>query len=145
MRTGLAAFGRDGRLRWVRSQNFGNPSRLRRGVGTLLGEMGGVERLVLEGGGRLADVWKAEAKKRGLPVRVVDAEVWRRALLYPRERRDAATAKASAGDLARRIITWSGVGGVTSLRHDAAEAVCVGLWATVQEGWLAQVPPEVRR
>jgi len=145
VRTGMAAFGRDGRLRWVRSQNFGSAARLRRGVRGLLAETRGVERLVLEGGGKLADLWRAEAAAAGLPATVVDAEVWRAALLYPRERRDAATAKASADTLARRVITWSELKGVTSLRHDAAEAICVGLWAAVQAGWLERIPETVRR
>lgn len=145
VRTGLAAYGRDGRLRWVRSHNLGTAARLRRAVRGLLAAEPGLERLVLEGGGRLADLWLAEAAAVGLPARVVDADVWRRALLYPRERRDAATAKVHAELLARRIVTWSELRGVVSLRHDAAEAVCVGLWAVVEAGWLARVPEAVRR
>jgi hypothetical protein len=33
LRSGLALFGSDGRLRWYRSQNFGSQSRLKRAGG----------------------------------------------------------------------------------------------------------------
>ena len=36
VRTGLACWGDDGRLRWYRSQNFGDAARLRRAIPALL-------------------------------------------------------------------------------------------------------------
>ncbi|MFP2934398.1 hypothetical protein ACLESO_56645, partial [Pyxidicoccus sp. 3LG] len=33
----------------------------------------------------------------------------------------------------------------TSLRHDAAEAVLLGLWGVLEVGWLDRVPVELRR
>ena len=145
VRTGLALYGRDGRLRWYRSQNYGSAGRLRRGARALLDTVGEVEHLVLEGGGDLAALWAKEGERRGLAVRVVDAETWRRLLLYPRERRTAGQAKEAADALARRVIAWSGAARPTSLRHDAAEAVLVGLWGVIRAGWLAGVPAAVRR
>lgn len=145
LRTGLALYGGDGRLRWYRSQNFGTNARLRRGAFGVLKDVPGVEHLVLEGGGTLADLWAKEGERRGLRVRVVDAETWRRALLYPRERRSGAEAKAAADGLARQVIAWSGAARPTSLRHDAAEAILVGLWGVVKAGWLSEWPAELRR
>ena len=46
--------------------------------------------------------------------------------------------------LARQVIEWSGARRPTSLRHDAAEAILVGLWAVLQEGWLDHSPIPVR-
>jgi hypothetical protein len=137
VRTGLARYGPDGRLRWYRSHNFGSASRLRRAVPALLE---GVRYLVVEGGGLLATVWAAEADARGIDVRWVTAETWRAALMYPREQRTGEMAKRSADELARRVIEWSGVRRPTSLRHDAAEAVLIGLWGAVAVGLLPALP-----
>lgn len=145
VRTGLALYGADGRLRWYRSQNFGTPARLRRGVYSLLNELPDAEHLVLEGGGHLAEIWAKEGTRRGMVVETVDAGTWRRALLYERERRSGADAKANADALARRVIAWSGAARPTSLRHDAAEAILVGLWGVLHVGWLDGVPAAVRR
>jgi hypothetical protein len=145
LRTGLALYGADGRLRWYRSQNFGSNARLKRGAFSVLKDLPGVAHLVLEGGGTLAELWAKEGERRGVRVRVVDAETWRRALLYPRERRSGEEAKAAADALARRVIEWSGAARPTSLRHDAAEAILVGLWGVLRAGWLPGVPSAIRR
>ena len=145
VRTGLALFGADGRVRWYRSQNFGNAARLRRGVGPVLDALPGLSRLVVEGGGALAKIWEREADRRGVVVRRVFAERWRDLLLLPREQRSGAQAKQRADLLARRVIDWSGAPRPTSLRHDAAEAVLVGLWGVIDAGWLAAPPEELRR
>ncbi len=146
LRTGLAAFARDGRLVWARSQNLGTRTRLRAAANTLLDGLPHVERLVLEGGGDLARLWIGVAEKRGLRARVIDAGVWRRPLLLPREQRSGSDAKAAADGLARAVITWSGAPAPKgALRHDAAEAVAVGLWAVLDAGWLAAIPEAVKR
>ncbi|MFP2902614.1 hypothetical protein ACLEQD_40940, partial [Corallococcus sp. 4LFB] len=59
--------------------------------------------------------------------------------------RSGALAKDAADGLARRVIDWSHAPRPTSLRHDAAEAILLGLWGALEVGWLAQVPVEVRR
>ncbi len=145
LRTGLALYGADGRLRWYRSQNFGTTARLRRGAASLLRGLPDVTHLVLEGGGPIAEVWVKEGTRRGVRVETVDAGTWRRTLLWARERRSGTEAKAHADTLARRVIDWSGAARPTSLRHDAAEAILVGLWGVVRFGWLAEVPAAVRR
>ena len=146
LRTGFAAYARDGRLVWARSQNLGTRTRLRAAAVSVLDGLPGLERLVLEGGGDLARLWVGVAEKRGLGVRVVDAGTWRRALLLPREQRSGADAKAAADGLARAVIAWSGAAAPKGqMRHDAAEAVAVGLWGVLDAGWLDAVPEAVRR
>ena len=77
---------------------------------------------------------------------MVDAGTWRRALLLPREQRNGADAKAAADGLARAVIDWSGAPRPKGpLRHDAAEAVAVGLWGVLEAGWLDRVPEAVAR
>jgi hypothetical protein len=140
VRTGLALYADDGRLRWYRSRNFGNAARLRRGVPALLDEAGDLAYLVVEGGGTLAQAWAKEAALRELEVRWVSAEAWRSLLFYPREQRTGEIAKRRAEDMARKVIDWSGARRPTSLRHDAAEAILVGLWGVLQVGWLRELP-----
>ena len=101
---------------------------------------------MLEGGGDLAEVWKAAGLRRELRVRIMDAGVWRRGLLLPRERRTGKLSKEAADAYARRIITWSGAANPKgALKHDVAEAICIGFWACVEAGWVDGVPDEVRR
>ena len=137
IRTGLARYGQDGRLQWYRSHNFGSAARLRRAVPALLD---GVRYLVVEGGGMLAGIWASEADARGIEVRWVSAETWRAAFMYPRDQRSGEVAKRRADALARGVIAWSGARRPTSLRHDAAEAVLIGLWGVLQLGWLDRLP-----
>jgi hypothetical protein len=144
LRAGLARFGGDGRLLSYRSHNFGSLARLRRGAPALLAEGGGLTHLVVEGGGDIAEVWLRAAERRGLAVLQIGAEAWRERLLYPREQRSGEQAKQHADELARRVIAWSGAPRPTSLRHDAAEAILIGLWAALELGWLERVPPELR-
>jgi hypothetical protein len=140
LHTGLARFGRDGRLIWYRSTNFGARARLKAGAHSLLAGDPEVSRLIIEGGGELAKVWEREANKRGIAVTRVSAEIWRERLLLPRERTSGSTAKKKAQDLARRVIEWSGAKRPTSLTHDAAEAVLVGFYAVLRLGWIEKPP-----
>ena len=145
LRTGLALYGHDGRLLWYRSRNFGTATRLRRRVQGLLGDLPGLAWLVLEGGGPLYDIWEHEAMRRLVPVWRISAEDWRRHLLYPREQRSGPQAKRNATDVARRVIAWSDAPRPTSLRHDAAEAILIGLWGVLNVGWLKGLPDGMRR
>jgi len=144
LRSGLALYGPDGRLVEYHSRNFGNRARLKRAVPSVLKALGPLAWLVLEGGGPVADIWEREATRRALQVLRVSAEDWREALLYAREQRSGAQAKDVADALARRVIDWSRAPRPTSLRHDAAEAILLGLWGVLEVGWLTHVPPEVR-
>ena len=145
LRTGLALYGQSGRLLWYRSKNFGSKDRLRRGASGVLGEIADLGWLVLEGDRALAEIWEREAKGRNVSVRRVSAEEWRSKLLSPREQSSGPKAKQSADEMARKIIEWSGSPRPTSLRHDAAEAIVIGLWGMLHVGWLKRIPVAVRR
>ena len=145
VRTGFACFGEEGRLRWYRSQNFGAAARLRRAIPGLLASPDDLTRVVIEGGGPLAESWRAEAERRGALVQRVSAEEWRSLFLLPREQQSGPQAKEVARRLARRVIEWSGAPRPTSLRHDAAEAVLIGLWGVLSAGWLRALPPGLLR
>ncbi len=145
LRTGLALYGQDGRLRWYRSKNFGSAGSLKRGVHTLLNTIPDLLLLVIEGGGELARIWEKEAGRKNIPVRQIRAEVWREPLLYPREQITGLKAKHFSDNRARCIIEWSGIARPTSLRHDTAEAILIGLWAVIDAGWLESLPLELRR
>jgi len=106
--------------------------------------LAGLEWVAIEGAGPLADAWAAEADRRAVDVLQTTAEVWRPKLLLPREQRSGPKAKQTADGLARRVIEWSGAPRPTSLRHDAAEAILVGLWAVMEVGWLNGIPSAVR-
>jgi hypothetical protein len=140
VRTGLALYGSDGRLRWYRSHNFGDAARLRRGVPGVLDGEPELNTVVLEGGGSLARYWTVEAHARGLALLSVSAEMWRTRFFYPRQQRTGGIAKGTADGVARRVIEWSGAKRPTSLRHDAAEAILIGLWGVLELGWLAESP-----
>ena len=144
LRTGLALFGQDGKLLWYRSSNFGSRPRLRKAAYSVLNEAEGVSVVAIEGGGDLAVPWFNEIDRRGLRSLQINAEKWRTSLLLARHQRHGVEAKKHADTLARMIIEWSGAKRPTSLRHDAAEAICIGFWAVVHIGWLPEVPVELR-
>lgn len=141
LRTGLAAYGDDGRLLWYQSRNFGTSSRLRGAVHAVFGQTPDVAWLIMEGGGRLAEIWRREAARGGVQVLQIAAEQWRNELFYQREHRNGPQAKQRALAMARRVIEWSAAPRPTSLRHDAAEAILIGLYGVRQLGWIDQLPP----
>jgi len=145
LRAGLAVYGDDGRLEDYRSQNFGTRTRLRRAVMPVLEAVDGLDEVVMEGDRTLGEIFERAAVHRGARTRYVAAERWRRVLLLDREQHSGDDAKHSADAVARRVIDWSGARAPTSLRHDAAEAILIGLWAVLERGWLAAIPAEVRR
>ena len=145
LKTGLALFDGAGRVIWYRSQNFGTTERLRRGVPGILDGIPGLAAIVVEGGGTLATVWEKEALRRGIPVHKIGAERWRQLFLLQREQRSGPQAKRHAGEVARRVIAWAGGKSPTSLRHDAAEAIMIGLWGVIHLGWLDALPRELER
>lgn len=145
LKTGLACFDKDGRLCWYRSQNFGSRTRLRKAASSILKDATTIEVLAIEGGGDIAVPWIHEAERRGLQILQVQAHAWRKHLLLERHQRNGPDAKKYADKLARRVIEWSGAKNPTSLRHDAAEAICTGLWAVHELGWLKNLPVEVLR
>jgi hypothetical protein len=145
LRCGLAVYGEDGRLLRYRSQHFGNVSALKRGVWGVLKEIESLDVVYVEGDRALGDVWSRAAQKQGARVRRVSAETWRPRLLLSREQRSGPKAKEAADTLARSVIGWSDARRPTSLRHDAAEAILIGLFGVLEEGWLGALPPELLR
>lgn len=145
LRAGFALYGPDGRLRWYRSRNYGSMARLKKAAFAMIGDLEPLAHVVVEGGGAPADAWVREAGRRGIPVLQVHAHAWRESLLLSRNRRTGADAKDRADVLARRVIEWSDADRPTSLRHDAAEAILLGLWAMVEIGWLHGLPEALKR
>ncbi|MEM1271147.1 MAG: hypothetical protein AAGI08_13990 [Bacteroidota bacterium] len=144
LKAGLAWYDATGRLRSYRSTNFGTMSRLKKGAYAVLKREPALTHVVIEGGGNVAIPWRKEARRRGLNLVELHAQRWRRELLYKRERASGSEAKAHAQRMAAGIIRWSGGSAPTSLKHDAAEAILIGLWAVQHLGWLKD-PPDVHR
>ena len=144
LKTGLALYDREKGLQWYRSQNFGSPSRLKRGVQNILQNTSDVVHIVIEGGGGLADIWISVAERRKINVIHIGAEKWRQELLYDRQHRSGLLAKRHADSIARRVIEIYGASRPTSLRHDAAEAILIGLWATRKVGWIKDFPKGIK-
>lgn len=139
--TGIAVYGRDGRLESVRTRRFQSKDALRAASASILDEVQHVHSVLVEGGGDLAEAWERAAVHRGIHFRTVQASAWRAMFLYERESRDGAMAKESAIKLAAQVIAWSETRGVSAeVGHDAAEAILVGLYGVVQAGWLREVP-----
>jgi len=130
LRCGWAAFDETGRLLGYGSRHFGTRAALRKAVPQILAQYPHLVRLVVEGGGDLFVLWEKEAARRGIAVRQVMGEQWRASVLPPSARRTGEDAKAAAEELAREVIERSGAKRPTSLRHDAAEAILVGAWAS---------------
>jgi hypothetical protein len=136
-RSGFAVFGDDGRLHSYRSTNFGSARRMKQAAWGVLSDVDDLAWVVAEGDRNLADVWEKTAGKFSAEYLLTNAEEWRRELLYKRQRRSGALAKDAADELAREVIEWSNADRPTSLRHDAAEAILIGLWGVTQAGWLS--------
>ncbi len=145
LRCGLALYGRDGRLVRFSSRRFASITTLKRAAWSVLAELPPLEVVIVEGDRALGEVWLKAVEKRGAEGRFVRPEQWRGALLYAREQRSGKDAKRHADALARAVIEWSGATRPTSLRHDAAEAILIGLWGVVELGWLEEVPAALRR
>ena len=141
LRTGIAIYGPNGRLRSYRSKHFGSISELRKGVPTIVRDAPPLGWIWLEGGGDIAEVWSKHAAHRGIDFRQIHAAAWRETLMLPRQQRSGDIAKKEADGLARRVIAWSGAPRPKGeLRHDAAEAILLGLHGALQVNLLDRVP-----
>ena len=140
LRIGWALYSDRGRLLKYGSQHFGTRDQLKRAASSILSRYPDVRRVVIEGGGDVALPWLREGERRGMDVIQIHAGLWRERLLLPRDRRSGDRAKQSADLVARRVIEWSGAPRPTSLRHDAAEAILIGLWAARESGLAADFP-----
>ena len=140
LKTRLALFEGQGRLIWYRSHNYGTTERLKRAVPKLMDGIPELAVIVIEGGGNLATVWAKEAERRGITLLQISAREWRLLFLYSREQRSGVEAKRYASETARKVIDWSNAPRPTSLRHDTAEAIMIGLWGVLHMGWLSKLP-----
>ncbi|HZE99102.1 MAG TPA: hypothetical protein VE981_19005 [Planctomycetota bacterium] len=130
LRCGWAAFDGSSRLLGYGSRHFGNRTALRKAIPQILDGYPQLARLVVEGGGELYLPWGKEAARRGIAILQVMSQEWRADLLKPSQRQSGVDAKEAADKVARDVIAKSGAKRPTSLRHDAAEAILVGLWAS---------------
>lgn len=130
LRCGWAAFGAAGKLLAYGSRHFGSRATLRKAIPQILDQYPALAMIVVEGGGELFVPWEKEAARRGLALKQVSGEDWRKSVLLPYQRKSGKDAKAAADGVAREIIERSGAKRPTSLRHDAAEAILVGAWAS---------------
>jgi hypothetical protein len=138
LNAGLAGFDEGGRLRWARSTRFGTVTRLKRALPSLVTP--GLDTVVVEGDRQLASHWGRMADKRGARLLNVSPEQWRTRLLVPRQRRSGKGAKEVAEALAWQLFDLDGATRPPTLRHDAAEAVMIGLWAVLELGWRERAP-----
>jgi hypothetical protein len=141
LKTGFAAYNADGKLCEYFSRHFANRQILKKAAFSILSDFPELTHLVVEGGGELAQVWQKMAERRNLFFVQISAEEWRASLLFKRQQRNGRMAKQNADTLARQVIEWSGIARPTSLKHDAAEAVLIGLWAVWRFEWLQELPP----
>lgn len=145
LRTGIAAYDRAGTLCYARARRFPSRDRLRAAVPGLLAGLRPLCWLVLEGDAALARPWVREARMCGAKVRFVKPETWRRALMPPREFRTGAMVKQHAQRRATALLAEAGRPPVVPLRHDAAEAALIGLWALAEVGWTRPERESTRR
>ena len=145
LRTGLALYGEDGRLLRYRSTHFPNVGTLKRALPRVLDEAPNLAWLVCEGDRHYGTIWARLAEKRGAKVLRLSAEHWRGDLLSERERGDGVRAKESADKIAREVIAAFGAKRPTSLTHDVAEAILIGLWGVLEVGWLSALPAGLGR
>jgi len=141
LHTGLALFSEEAQLLWYRSHHFSSPAKLKKVIGKLLRDEPRPTHLLLEGGGPLTALWLSEADKLALTSEQIHAQQWRERLFYARQHRSGSQAKREADNLARQVIEHLGRKKPTSLRHDTAEAILIGLYGLLTLGWLTQWPP----
>jgi len=142
LHTGLALFNDQPELLWYRSHHLATPAKLKKIIAKLLREPPLPTHLFLEGSGPLAELWQLEAAKHALPVVQLPAEQWRQKFFYARQMRSGPLAKREALVLARQAIDQLGGKKPTSLRHDTAEAILLGVYGLLELGWLATWPAE---
>lgn len=153
LRTGLALFDADGYLLQYHSQHFANRAALKRQLYGTLEPMRPLLAIATEGDPHLAALWSKLPLKWGARHLHVQAHTWRERLLKPREREHGgALAKQHAQRLALATIAHSPHAPRPhgELRHDAAEAILLGVWAGLELGLIdpedtaGPLPPELR-
>lgn len=137
LKTGFAWIDEAGDVVRYRSTRFPDRGTLRRAVPGIVRERADVTVIVVEGDVALARPWASAARRMGAAFQEVGADVWRADLFPAHERTSGTVAKATADRFARRALELGPTSRPTSLRHDVAEAICLGIWAAWQRGWVA--------
>lgn len=135
IRAGFAWFAADGALGWFRSRNAGSVPRFRAMVRHEIHTCAALSHIYIEGGGPLATAAEKAASREVLIVQRIAAEQWRAELLPRVNLHEGRNAKTSAVRLARAVIDASALPQPKTLRHDAAEAILIGVWAVRSLGW----------
>lgn len=139
IRTGLALYNSSGELKWYRSHNLGSIASLRKVAYSMLKSIGGLEYIVVEGGGSITNVWINAAQKLKITTIRTDAGEWRKELLYLKEHPNSQKAKESAIKLSRQIIDSSEAPAYNTPTHDAAEAILIGKWGCKKVNWIQSI------
>ncbi|MEW6134667.1 MAG: hypothetical protein AB1583_02995 [Bacteroidota bacterium] len=144
VKTGIAVFSSEGRLRWFGSRNYGSINSLRNDLPRLLHSHAPLRVLVLEGGGVLENVWMREAHYRNIAVVSFHAGHWRQLFFGSDPLMHTNRAKMKAVDLARAVIGLIGENRASLPIHHAAEAILTGLCFLYEEGKV-ELPVEIHR
>jgi hypothetical protein len=140
--SGMAVFSRHGRLLHYGSHNYGDKNRLKRNIPQLLASWGNIGILLLEGGGRMADIWISSAGGTGIEVVVIQAETWRGLFFASPLTLSASDAKAGAIEKARVIISHCALRKSKELAHHTAEAILSGVFFL--HGFGVEFPRQVK-
>jgi len=145
LKTATAHFDANGQFQEVNTWNFANPDELEAAIPKLIAN---ATHIVVEGiNADLYALWSRATFPHQKMVRV-RAEDWRRALLLPREHRNAQQSKAAARLVARQIVgetANTGRKGSPIGSTDAAEAIMVGYHAIRELKWGDTSGPAVKR
>jgi len=136
VKTGFAMYSSQPKLLWYHSQNYGNKFRLKKAIPGILYQDDRIDYVVMEGGGSLQKIWDAALEKMNIEVMHIMAEAWRNELLLDREQRKGKMAKGKALMYAIKIIDQLSEKKTSSLNHNAAEAIMIGLWGIKKLGWI---------
>lgn len=135
LRTGLAVWQRDGTLRTWRQLRYPSRRALRSGLPAVCRVLPPITLLVTEGDASLGGLWRLALGLAEADHWQVQAHDWRSGLFDEPAIRTTRRAKRSAWELAKTLASRHGARGAPHLRHDVAEAICLGFWAGMQRGW----------
>lgn len=140
VKTGLACWTSNGKLLWYRSQNYGSTERLKRAIRSILGQFNEPGVLVLEGGGRISELWITIAVRTGWLIETLHAEEWRLNLINQSEWQYCRDLKGLSIAYATIACHWGSQPVAGILNHNTAEAILAGLWILIKSGFITNPP-----
>lgn len=121
---------------WARSKHYASRGSMRRAAAALIREQTELQHLVLEGDRQLGIIWEKPALQQGVDVIWVSPETWRQRMYGKMKLTGSERLKEMAVKQAMHAVKTLGISmPKQSLRHDAAEAVLIALWAVESIGW----------